>query len=239
VLTLAALAVMAVIAVLTQYGRMREDRLTELHAAIDIARGFAEELDAEVKEKKLGEAEAIERFRRQIDNAWYNKKDYYFVHTMDGTIVARATDPENEGKNLIDFKDKSGRPIIREQAELARHGGGPYPVYWTRPGTSEPVEKLNYIEALPWNMWIGTGVFMDDLAASARATLQRQRHRHSRGRDPRRRRLGRRAERGARARASIPGAVAGAGARHRPDPRRVSGGGRRPHPCFFLTPPGQ
>jgi methyl-accepting chemotaxis protein len=171
VLTLAALAVMASVAVITQYDRMREDRITELHAAIDVARSFAESLDADVTAGKLTKPEAIELFRRQIDHAFYGHKDYYFVYTMDGTIVARASDPENEGKNLIDFKDKSGRLIIRDQAELAQKGGGPYTVYWTRPGETEPVEKVNYVAEIPWDMWIGTGVFMDDLGASVRNTL--------------------------------------------------------------------
>jgi methyl-accepting chemotaxis protein len=164
---LLALLALAGVAASAQHQRMREDRVAQLRAVIDITRGFVAELDAKVKAGTLAEPDAIARLRQYVHDVRYGNGDYLFVYDLDGTVIARAIDPETEGQNKLDS------PAIRDQIALVRRGGGAISIFWTRPGESRAVEKLNYVAPLPWNIWVGTGVYMDDLQASFHQMLSR------------------------------------------------------------------
>jgi methyl-accepting chemotaxis protein len=157
-----------------QYQSMRNDRITELRAVLDMARGSAEELQRQEAAGKLAHQEAMARFRAQITNARFGHGDYVFLYTVDGVVLIQPAVPKMEGQNAIDLKDPTGRFIIREQIAQARQGGGVVPVMFPKPGQTEPVPKLNYVLPLPaWNAWLGTGVFIDDLDAAFRSSALR------------------------------------------------------------------
>jgi methyl-accepting chemotaxis protein len=161
---LLALLAIAVFAASAQYQRMRADRIAESRAVLEVVQDFVVELERAVKHGELAQDDAIARFKNYVHHVRYGKGDYFFVYDMTGKIIARAVDPGSEG-SIVDT------PAVRDQIALARQGGGPITIFWTRPGESAPQEKLNYVLPLPWDLWIGTGVFMEDLQASFRRTL--------------------------------------------------------------------
>ena len=58
--------------------------------------------------------------------------------------------------------------FVREQARIAKEEGrGLVKYLWPRPGSDEPIEKMQYSLAFaPWEMAIGTGVYIDDVEAT-------------------------------------------------------------------------
>ena len=73
------------------------------------------------------------------------------------------------GKDLTSVKDAKGVAIFPAMASIVKNKGeGTYTYYWPRAIDSQEIaEKLTYIKGFePWNIFIGTGVFIDDIWSS-------------------------------------------------------------------------
>jgi diguanylate cyclase (GGDEF)-like protein/hemerythrin-like metal-binding protein len=168
-LTLAALLVGS--AYLT-HEHMIRDRVSKLEAVVEIAGTMATLLEADVDASRLTKAQAIERFRKFVYAARYNGADYLFAYGLDGRVIALGNDPEVQGQNRLGLRDVKGTLLIQEMLAAAR-GGGWAVTYWypRRPG-EPPVPKLAYVkDFLPWNMLIGSGVYVGDIDAAFGAYL--------------------------------------------------------------------
>ena len=110
--------------------------------------------------------EKIEIIRNLIDDIRFesDKSGYYFVYNGT-TNVALPTKKELQGKDLGDATDTNGVYFVRELRDRARDGGGFVEFVFAKPGSGD-VPKLGYAEMIPGtNMWIGTGVYLDNIAA--------------------------------------------------------------------------
>jgi methyl-accepting chemotaxis protein len=110
--------------------------------------------------------EKIEIIRKLIDDVRFESDNsgYYFVYN-DTTNVALPPKKELQGKDLGDMKDKNGIYLVRELRDKAKGGGGFVEYIWPKPGAGD-VPKLSYAEMIPGTeMWIGTGVYLDNIAA--------------------------------------------------------------------------
>jgi methyl-accepting chemotaxis protein len=170
-----ALVVVLGIAVQAQHDRMIEDRIAQLHVAIDVARGIAERLHKDETEGKLTREAAINRFREEARDIRFATDNYFFVYRMDGAALLVSTAPQTEGKNMLDSQSPDGRYVIREQIVLARQPEGGYlRILRARPGGAVALPKLNYVEGFaPWDIFIGTGTFIDDIETEFRASILR------------------------------------------------------------------
>ena len=155
--------------------RALDARVTELHALVQVARGIAQSLQTEEAAGKLTHAAALESFRKAVRAMRYGSNDYIFAYGTDGTVIVLPAQPELDGSNRIDLKDKMGRYTIRDLLARAAAGGGATESMYQRPGSSgPPSRKLNYIESFqPWDIVIAAGVFIDDLEGERTALLIR------------------------------------------------------------------
>jgi signal transduction histidine kinase len=80
---------------------------------------------------------------------------------MEGKMVAHPMSPNLIGKNLIDMKDKSGKPFFKEFVEVAKDKGEGWVEYmWPKPGEEAPSEKISYIYKVPGkDLMVGAGVY--------------------------------------------------------------------------------
>lgn len=115
------------------------------------------------------EREAI--VRRHLRDVRYGEDGtgYYFVYR--GTVVVSlGPKPKLEGRDLGDTKDVDGVPFVRDLARVAQDGGGFVDYVFPKPGFGD-APKLSYAEMIPGtDMWIGTGVYIDDVEAAAEQT---------------------------------------------------------------------
>lgn len=93
-----------------------------------------------------------------------DKSGYYFVYN--NTInVALPPKKSLHGKDLKDVKDPNGVYLVRELNKKAQAGGGFVEYIWPKPEKGDQ-PKLGYAEMIPGtDMWIGTGVYLDNIAA--------------------------------------------------------------------------
>ncbi len=129
--------------------------------AVSLARLIEKEESTESKIAIL--REAIDTIRFESDES-----GYFFIY-QDTTVVALPTKKNLQGKDLAEAKDPGGVYFIKELKDRAIEGGGFVFYQFDKPGVGI-VPKLSYAELIPGTeMWIGTGVYIDNIATQQAA----------------------------------------------------------------------
>ncbi len=114
---------------------------------------------------------AVLRSQRFEDNGCYFIADFSGVSRMD------PDRPELEGRNLLGKKDSRGMDLVREFIRIAKgQGEGFLRYYFPKPGGNWRQEfcKIAFIKHLePYAMYLGTGIFLEDLENEVREGLRR------------------------------------------------------------------
>jgi methyl-accepting chemotaxis protein len=175
VVALLALSALAGFAAFDRYNAMYEGRVTKFRSLVEAAVSIAGTLEQQVQSGKLTRAQALVSFRDAVRPiAFDDGVGYFFAYTMDGTTLVLGPTPKLEGSNRIDLTDSRGNRILQEQIAVARAGGGPAIYYYPKPGGTEPLPKLAYIVPFtPWNMYVGSGAYIDDLWSDFLGSLGR------------------------------------------------------------------
>jgi methyl-accepting chemotaxis protein len=173
-----AIAVCAIIAVsgsLSQK-RMQDDRMAQLHTAVDLMVGMAQTLQDEVAAGKLTLADAQAQYRQRARGMSFgNKQGYLVAYHPDGVLLVNAGNPQLEGK-FTGAKDSNGVLISKAIIEAGRKSpnGGTTSYLYPRPGQTIPLEKLVYARYYaPWDLTMSSGLYVDDLDADVNALLTR------------------------------------------------------------------
>jgi methyl-accepting chemotaxis protein len=158
-----------------RYDIMWDSRAAKLRAASEEVASIAGALDRQVESGQLTREQAITQFRDIARPLRFDGgTGYVFVYDMDGLTLVLGPTPQVEGTSRINFKDPNGKLLIQEMIQAARRGGGTVVYDYPKPGSSEPLPKLVYVVPYqPWNLFVGTGIYIDDLRADAIAGLKR------------------------------------------------------------------
>jgi diguanylate cyclase (GGDEF)-like protein/hemerythrin-like metal-binding protein len=147
--------------------RLISDRIIKLQAVVEITDTMAKLLEADVVADRLTKSQAIDRFRTLLYATRYNGTDYLFAYDFDGSVIALGNDPKVQGQNRFGLRDVNGKLLIQEMLAAARSGGGTVDYWYPRKPGAPPAAKLAYVQPfVPWNMFIGTGVYIDDIDAA-------------------------------------------------------------------------
>jgi methyl-accepting chemotaxis protein len=165
-----ALVGLSIAGVLAGYLMQREmlnARIEQTRAIVELGRNMAAGLQKQVEAGQLTKEAAIAEFSRRANSMTYeNGAGYLFGSTFDG-ITVLAQDPKQIGTNRMDVQT-NGRYISRELRDgVAAKGETTLYYDIKKPGEQEQLlRKMSYAVAIPaWNMYIGTGVYLDDLDA--------------------------------------------------------------------------
>ncbi|HEX7968183.1 MAG TPA: methyl-accepting chemotaxis protein [Stellaceae bacterium] len=171
----AALALALTFAGSMQRQRMIDDRIDKLHAIVDAAYGLAQSLEDEVAAGHISRDEAIARFRGSVHSMWYDgRQGYVLMATMDGTFIAQPVNPKLVGtRGTVD--PETGRYIIDSFVEVMKSADeGTVSYLYPKPGQTERLPKYTYMKKFkPWNAFIATGLYIDDIETAYRSVLIR------------------------------------------------------------------
>ncbi|MGA7811028.1 methyl-accepting chemotaxis protein [Bradyrhizobium sp.] len=148
---------------------MVDSRVEQIHAVVDMARNLAIGLQKQVDAGKLSKDAAIAEFGRVGNLLTYDHGNgYLFGTTLDGITVLSQV-PSQIGQNRMDAL-VNGRSIAHEWHDGVAAKGEHTLIYeFVRPGEEKPSRKISYSAAIPgWNMYVGTGVYLDDIDAKMR-----------------------------------------------------------------------
>ncbi|WP_207483609.1 methyl-accepting chemotaxis protein [Arenibaculum pallidiluteum] len=155
--------------------RMVEDRIATLRSVVEAGHSLASGLEAEAAAGRISRDEAQARFKQAVLTIRYSGGEYLFSHTYASVGFAHMN-TKLMGADVSGIKDRNGVPIIPALIDITRGDReGTYVYDWPKtPGGTEHAVKLAYAKGFdPWTIFIGTGVFIDDIDAAFRAQLWR------------------------------------------------------------------
>lgn len=160
------LCISGVLACYLMWQEMLSSRIDQARAISEIGRSLALALQKEADEGKISKEAALAEFGRLGNSIRYdNGSGYLFANTLDG-ITVLSPNPKQIGQNRLN-EVTGGRMLSRELGDGVRSKGEVTLRYdYMKPGGTELNHKLAYAIAIPgWNMYIGTGTYLDDLDA--------------------------------------------------------------------------
>ena len=99
---------------------------------------------------------------------------YFYMYYMDGTCILLPTNPQYEGKNLIDIKDAAGTKIIKKAIDELKDKDRVFDSwYWYKPGEKMMKKKIGYFRAYkPLNIYVGSAFYLEDVIKKAKKLAQ-------------------------------------------------------------------
>jgi len=94
-----------------------------------------------------------------------NLSGYFYMYKMDGTCLLLPTNPEYEGKNLLNIKDAAGTKIIQKAINILKKKGSAFDSwYWYKPGGKKMKKKIGYFRWYkPLNIYVGSAFYVEDV----------------------------------------------------------------------------
>ncbi len=167
--SLVCLVLLGALAVYDRYDVMLEARVEKLRAVTDQAVSIAGDLERQVQAGSLSRDQALRQFRDIVRPIRYNgSAGYLFAYDMDGNTLVLGPTPKVEGTNRLEVADAHGVFFVRTMIQTARQGGGTVSYWYPKPGTTVALPKLAYVTPVAaWNLFVGTGLYIDDLRDAA------------------------------------------------------------------------
>jgi methyl-accepting chemotaxis protein len=118
----------------------------------------------------MPEAEAKAAAAAEIGKIRYSGGEYLWINDMGPRMVMHPIKPDLNGKDLSGNKDPTGKALFMEMVQTVKASHAGYVDYlWPKPGATDPVPKRSYVQGFePWGWVIGSGVYVDDVAAVVR-----------------------------------------------------------------------
>ena len=114
---------------------------------------------------ELTEGQAKEQAKYLVKALRYNKDGYFWIDSIDATLIAHPILPEKEGQNRTDETDKNGNKLIQNIINVAtKEGGGFTSFYYIKPNEDGVSPKRAYSQLFePYGWVISTGNYIDDI----------------------------------------------------------------------------
>jgi len=172
ILSAAGLAILSVLAAMFVRNSLMDAKVAETKALVETAINVVNNFHDRAQKGELDEATAKAMALLAVKSMRYDGGNYLVIYDHEVTSLMHPTRPDRDGKNFIDEKDASGQVYLREMRDKAFSGGGTTRYYYPRPGGDVPVEKLGYsLPYQPWNWFILTGLYIDDIDAEFKETM--------------------------------------------------------------------
>jgi signal transduction histidine kinase len=144
--------------------------------ANDLA-AFVQNASAYVAE--VGDEVALAEFSKK-DGQFSQGDVYTYAYDYNGTLLAHPYESDKVGTNRMNWTDIRGLPVIRIGEYTASNGGGFIAYLYPAPenGTIDEKAKdtyqpkLGYVYPAGENMWIGSGVYLADMACEGSGRCQ-------------------------------------------------------------------
>ncbi|NLE70540.1 MAG: methyl-accepting chemotaxis protein [Actinomycetales bacterium] len=171
VLLAAGFAVVSVLASLRADARIMTERRDATRAVVETALGVVEHFGREADAGRMTTAAAQEAAIAAVRELRYSGEEYFWINDMTPTMVMHPFKPELDGTDLSDDVDPDGTHLFLEMVDVVRADGAGFVAYqWPKPGAEAPQPKISYVAGYePWGWVIGSGVYVDDVRATAMA----------------------------------------------------------------------
>ncbi|MEP3116251.1 cache domain-containing protein [Nisaea sp.] len=158
-----------------QWEMLNAGKRSSIKSIVESASSIVGGIRTRALKEGLSEEEAKAEAARVLAGLRYANGDYVWVNDLRQTVIMHPIQPSLIGRDASGIKDPNGVAVFTEIVRIAANDGdGFLPYQWPKPGFDAPVDKISYVKLYkPWGWVIGSGVYIDDLAAEFQATLVR------------------------------------------------------------------
>ncbi|HZH11200.1 MAG TPA: cache domain-containing protein, partial [Microvirga sp.] len=163
-----ALIALAIYGSLTISSILLDGKRSELKHLTEAAVSIVADLEARARRGEMTEEQAKKVASDTLRVLRYGGSEYFFIQDYKYVMVMHPFNKALEGKDNSAVKDANGLALFKEIVDVGRSGGGFINYLFNKPNQTVPQPKLSY--AMNFDKWgwvIGTGVYIDDLAAVA------------------------------------------------------------------------
>src|SRR5262249_43368964 len=164
---------LAAVLIWLQNERAVDARRHSLEKLVDSAIGVLDVHRKLAEAGAMSEDEAKKRALQVMAGMRYGNGDYYFAEDRKGVVLMQPVTPGLVGKSLWDAPDSKGRYFVREMLQGLDTGEyGTSRFFFKKPDQQSIGEKISVVKNYkPWDIVVGTGVYMDDLNAELNAAI--------------------------------------------------------------------
>ncbi|WP_447791634.1 methyl-accepting chemotaxis protein [Pseudomonas farris] len=140
---------------------------------VEVAMGVLKHFHGLEKNGALSREDAQKQAIAMVRELRYDGDNYLWINDLGPKMLMHPTNAKLDGQDLSGFKDPDGKALFMDMVVVAKsQGGGLVGYRWPKPGASEPVEKISYVELFqPWAWVLGSGAYIDDVQAAFRAQV--------------------------------------------------------------------
>ena len=169
------LILIAIAGVWRYHESLLQDRRDQLKALVQEGESIAKHYYALSQQHVMTEEEAKKQTLETLKVMRYGQDGYLSVNDSKSIVLMHPIKPQLVGKDLSNFTDPAGNHVYLDIVKAGSQEGGGFTDYlWSKPGSEEPVPKKSYsLRFAPWDMFILTGMYMDDVNAAFKDAIVR------------------------------------------------------------------
>jgi len=161
-----ALVAVGAVAVQTVGSVMMDEREARARVVVEVANAIVEDFAQRAAKGEMTVEAAQKAARDAVRAIRFDGAEYAFILDQHATLLSHFNQ-KLEGQSLWEAQDKAGTFFGRDLVKQALAGGGFSSLYFPKPGTTEPVAKVNYGKlSSAWGWIIGAGIFVDTVEAA-------------------------------------------------------------------------
>lgn len=148
---------------------MIADRREQLASLTAQAYGVSEHFYQLSQRHAMTEPDAKRTALEAIAAMHYGRDGYLTISDSNAVMVMHPIKPELNGKSMSGLTDPAGRRLFDEFPKVGggADGFGFVEYMWPKPGADKPMDKTSVVRRFaPWDWYIVTGMYMDDLHAA-------------------------------------------------------------------------
>ncbi len=114
--------------------------------------------------------EMQQRAMLQVARMRLGDGNYFWINDTSGVMLSHPNGAL-VGTNMLETRDKNGKPYFREMVSAAGAQGEAVVDYvWPKDGSDRPEPKLSYVRLVPeWNWIVGMGIYVDGVESAIAA----------------------------------------------------------------------
>ncbi len=153
------------------YQSLHTSKAEKVQHIIETVSGVLKHYHTLEQSRTLSREQAQQQAMAVIRTLRYADGEYFWINDLQAVVLMHPLNPALENKDQSGLKDPDGKALILEAARLARAQGAGWLEYrWPKPNSTQPVQKISYVELFrPWGWVLGSGIYIDDIQREFRS----------------------------------------------------------------------
>ncbi|WP_166667315.1 methyl-accepting chemotaxis protein [Hypnocyclicus thermotrophus] len=160
--------------------RLRDEQIefnkVKLNDLVSLGIGVLDKYNKLYESGEMTLEEAKNKAKETIRNMRYTGNNYFWIDNGNYINILYSVKPKAEGTNRENLIDKQGKKLVKELVDIAKQNGESYVTYYyPKPGGTTELPKLGHVKQFkPWDWYIGTGFYIDDIEVKVKNMEQNE-----------------------------------------------------------------